>query len=210
MSGRLIIIGDGATARAAASIARRSRDPATVTVEALAPEAIATSTLDYLRAVDPATSEVFAAIGVSALNYARFDLWARLRLLGYRCATLIDPSAAIDPSAKLADNVMIGAYAVIGADVDLRSGTIVNSNACIQVGATVDRFAWIGAGVLVGADARVGAHQVLGPGVIVADGAEVAGHGEISLPGLIRGKVAFGSFITDQFQKAVRLCRVGK
>ena len=138
----LTIIGDGAIVRDAASIARRTRDPASVLVESLAPDSIATSALAFLREADQATTAVFAAIGVSALNYARFDLWARLRLLGYRCATLVDPSAAIDPSAKLADNVMIGAYAVIGADVELRSGTIVQSRACIQVGAKVDRFSW--------------------------------------------------------------------
>lgn len=201
----LIIFGSGALAREAESIARRTHDASSLILQPLAPDEISKSSLEHLAGKDPAHTHVFAAIGMSALNYARFDLWAKLRLLGFKSVALVDPTATVDPSVKLQENTLFAAGVVVGADAAIGTGTIVQANACIQGGAKVGRFSWVGGGVSIGAEASIGDNHVLGPGVVIADKAMIGGQGEISMPGLYKTAIARGTFIASEFSRPVRL-----
>jgi UDP-3-O-[3-hydroxymyristoyl] glucosamine N-acyltransferase len=203
---RLVIVGDDSIAALAQSIAARTRG-GDVSIQALPPDRIAATTLTFLSDAEPGDTEVFAAIGMSALNFARFDLWAKLRMMGYRCATLIDPNAAVDPSAVLADNVLVGAQATVGPGVKIGSGTIVHAGVHVGAHATLGKFGWLAQGVTIGASAKIGPHVVLGAGVHLADGAELGGSNEISVAGTYRGRIPYGTFIAPEFTTPVRLVR---
>ncbi|HET9337757.1 MAG TPA: hypothetical protein VFQ55_02040 [Casimicrobiaceae bacterium] len=202
---RLVVIGEAPLATLAAAIGVMERGTANVRVVELAPDRIATDTLDSLGADPPEAIDVFAAIGLSALNYARFDLWAKLRMKGYRCATLVHPRAHVDPSAVLADNVLIGPNASIESDVHVGRGTIVGAAASIGTAATIAPWCWLARGVVIGALASVGAHTVLGTGVQLADRTQFQGPGEIEVAGAYRGTFAAGTFISCLFSNPVRL-----
>jgi len=195
----LVVIGEAPLATLAAAIGVMERDAACVRVVELTPDRIAGNSLPFLDSDDPATTDVFAAIGLSALNYARFDLWAKLRFKGYRCATLVHPRASVDPSADLADNVLVGPNAVIEPDARVGRGTIVGAAASIGTGASVDPWCWVARGAMIGALAAVGAHVVLGHGVQLADRTRVPGPGELDVAGTHRGELRAGTFLSPEF-----------
>lgn len=207
-SRRLVIIGEAPLATLAAAIGVMDRGTANVRVVELTPDRIAADPLEFL-AEEPADAiDAFAAIGLSALNYARFDLWAKLRMKGYRCATLVHPRAHVDPSAVLADNVLVGPNASIESGVHVGRGTIVGAATSVGTASTIAPWCWLARGVVVGAQASVGAHTVLGTGVQLADRTQFPGPGEIDVAGAYRGTHAAGTFVSPEFRTgAARLVR---
>ena len=204
---KLIIIGDGPLLDMAVAIAERTRPSGQVKVERLAPHDIASSALAFIDSENPAAIEVFAAIGFHALNYARFDLWAKLRLRGFRAATLIDPTACVIASARLAENCFIGPCASVGSDAHLGVGTVVEAGAQIASGANVGKFVWIGANVTLGAGASVGQHTVIAPSVNIAPGVTIGAHCDIAQSGSYFNAVMDGTFISEKFSHPVRTYR---
>ena len=205
----LVVIGEAPLATLAAAIGVAERGAAAVRVVDLTPDRIASDPLDMLAGDEPASTDVFAAIGVAALNFARFDLWAKLRFKGYRCAALVHPRAIVDPGAVLGDNVLIGPGAIVEPGAKVGRGTIVGSAAVIGTGATVGPWCWLASRAIVGAGAALGPHSVLGGGVHLADRAEFPGPGEIDVAGTYRGPFAPGTFIASGFPvPGARLVRV--
>lgn len=195
----LVVVGEAPLATLAASIGIAERGKHRVRIIDLAPDRIADDSLDDLAHDDSASADVFAAIGVSALNFARYDLWARLRLKGFRCAALVHPRAFVDPSVVLGDNVLIGPGAVVEPGAKVGRGTIVGSAAVVGTGSEIGPWCWIASRAVIGAGAKVGAHTVLGSGVHLADSAEFAGPGEIDVAGTYRGRFEPGTFIASGF-----------
>jgi len=195
----LVVVGEAPLATLAASIGIADRGKDRVRIIDLAPDRIADDPLESLSHVDPASADVFAAIGVSALNFARYDLWARLRFNGFRCAALVHPRAFVDPSAVLGENALVGPGAIVEPGAKVGRGTIVGSGAVVGTGSEIGLWCWLGSRATVGTRAKVGAHSVLGSGVHLADGAEFAGPGEIDVPGTYRGRFEPGTFIAAGF-----------
>jgi hypothetical protein len=203
----LIVIGEGPLAALAASIGVAERGSEHVRIIELSPDRIADDSLDRLLQDDATSVDVFAAIGVAALNFARFDLWAKLRLKGFHCVALVHPRAFVDPSAVLGDNVLIGPGAIVEPGAKVGRGTIVGSAAVVGTGSEIGRWCWIAGRALVGAAAKVGPHTVIGSGVHLADGTDFPGPGEIDVAGTYRGRFEPGTFIAAMFPTAVHLCK---
>jgi hypothetical protein len=195
----LVVVGETPLATLAASIGVAERGKHRVRIIDLAPGSITDDSLDNLAQDDPASADVFAAIGVGALNFERFDLWTRLRLKGFRCATLVHPRAFADPSSVLADNVFIGPGAIVEPGAKLGRGTIVGSGAVVGTGAEIGPWCWLASRTVVGHGSRVGAHSVLGEGVHLADRTQFPGPGEISVAGTYGGMFASGIFLSEAF-----------
>lgn len=206
---KLVIIGDGPTLDMAVAIAERMRPAGQVVIERLAPQDIAASALACLDDRESTATEVFAAIGLHALNYARFDLWAKLRLRGFRAATLVDPSACVLSSARLAENCLIGPCASVGPNATLGVGTVVEAGAQIASGTNVGKFVWVGANATLGAGASVGPHTVIAPCVNIAPGVKIGGHCDLRALTSHTCDVASGTFVSDLFSEPVRLYRSG-
>lgn len=197
---RLVVIGEHPLATLAGAIGIMERGTANVRVVELTPDRIAADALDLLAGEPPDATDVFAAVGPSALNYARFDLWAKLRMKGYRCATLVHPRAHVDPSVVLADNVLVGPNASVESGVHVGRGTIVGAATSIGISAAIAPWCWLARGVVIGAQANVGAHTVLGTGVQLADRTHFPGPGELDVGGAYRGTYAPGTFMSPEFR----------
>ena len=205
---RLVVIGEPPLATLAGAIGVMERGTAGVRVVELSPDRIASDPLDFLHDDPAEATDVFAAIGPSALNYARFDLWAKLRMKGYRCATLVHPRAHVEPSVSLADNVLVGPNASIESEVRIGRGTIVGAATSIGTAATIAPWCWLARGVVIGAQASIGAHTALGTGVQLADRTQFPGPGEIDVAGAYRGTYPAGPFVSPEFRTAgARLVR---
>jgi len=201
----LVILGDGPTFESAIAIAKRAYPFSELRTERLMPSDIAKTTMDFLEECDSSTTSVFAAIGMHALNYARFDLWAKLRLRGARIASLIDTSAHVDPTASIGENCLIESGVSIGPNATVAAGTIIQSGASISAGAKIGKFSWIGMNSTVGAGAAVGSHVVLAAGVHVATCVQIGNQCEISSPGVYSKSVATGTFIAADFPSGARI-----
>ncbi len=194
---KLVVVGFGAALSNAVAIARGKGDRP-VTVVEVRPQEIATFTPSDLDA-NSQQDEAFAAIGPSALNFARYDLWAKLRLSGFRFATLIHPAAHVDATARVGEGALIGAGALLDSEVEVGQGTLVGAGTVLCTAAQVGKWCWLSSGVTIGAVAKVGAHTVLGVGTRVSDGAELMGYSEFDAAGLLRGQYPEGTFITAEF-----------
>jgi len=112
-------------------------------------------------------------------NLARKKIWGRLRLLGYRFAS------AIHPSAQIGRDVQIGEGTVVMANAVINPSTRVGRNAIINTGATIDHDCDVGdfvhispgahlaGGVLVGELAHIGVGASIINGVKIGKGSTV-------------------------------------
>ena len=202
---KLVVIGEPPLSALAASIGAAERGVEDVRVVDLPPDRIAASSLDFLADERPDQTDVFAAIGAAALNFARFDLWARLKLTGFRATTLVHPRATVDPSAALSENVLIAAGVVIDARARVGSGTIIGAAASIGGGCVIGSWTWIASGCVIGACSSVGGHVVIGAGTHLADRSDFSGPGEISIAGKWSGRIPPGTFISNELPGGARL-----
>ena len=200
----LVIVGDGPLIRTAESIAKRTHAYSRIDLRDLPPDQIAGADIRALVDHDPATCVVFAAIGVQALNYARFDLWAKFRFAGYRCVKLVDPNAYVDDTAELQDNCLVDIHASVAAGSHIGSGTILSSGSRVACGAMVGRFSWVGVNSTIASDTKIGPHVVLGTGVHIEAAATVGGHCEINIPGKYES-LQDGTFISHLFDTPARI-----
>lgn len=145
----------------------------------------------------------FAAVDQNALNFARLDLYARLRLNGHKFRSLQHPTAAVDPAAQIGENCWIGAHALIGAGAKLGHNTFVETAAIVLEGADVGANAWIGAAARVGTEARLGTHCVVGSGVSLASGITIGRYCSIERPGHYSTPLADRTYIDPLFENPV-------
>lgn len=147
----------------------------------------------------------FAAVDQSALNYARFDLYGRLRLGGRKFRSLVHPAAVVDATVQIGENCWIGPGAVVEDGVKLGHNTFVGTGALVLGGAELAAHAWIGAGARVGHGARIGTHTVLGADVRIAAGMTIGRHCSIESPGDYATPIADRTFVDPLFSKPVRI-----
>jgi acetyltransferase-like isoleucine patch superfamily enzyme len=205
---KLIIVGEGITLDLAVSIAERARYAQRIEVEYVASHEIAAKPLDFLGEISVESTKVFAAIGSQALNYARFDLWAKLRLRGLIVATLIDPSACVIDPFLLGENCLVGPLASIGKGVSVGAGTVVEAGARLSGMSGVGKFTWIGANATLNSSASLGDHSVLGAGTTIDTGVRIGKHCDICALTRCKQNISDGTFISDLFDQPVRLFNV--
>ncbi len=207
---RIVIVGQDPVSTLAAAIASAANGEDLVRVEPLTPDRIAGFDAARLESDPPDSTDAFAAIGLSALNFARYDLWAKLRFAGYRSATLVHPTAQVDASASLGENVLVGPHASIEPGAVIGAGTVVHAGALIGTSARIGAWCWLARGAIVGAKSVVGDHVVLGSGVQLHEFTELPGPAEIDVAGTYRGKFAPGTFVSPEFrERPARLVRAG-
>jgi UDP-3-O-[3-hydroxymyristoyl] glucosamine N-acyltransferase len=167
-------------------------------------DAIAGESLAALPAAEGGI-DVFAAVDQSALNFARFDLYGRLRLIGYKFRTLVHPSAVVDPSVQLGENCWVGPGANIGPQARLGHNTFVGAGALIESQASLGANVWAGAAARVGAGAAIGIHSVIGADVRVADGVAIGRYCSIETPGAYLQSLPDKTYIDPLFDLPVRV-----
>ena len=201
----LVIVGDGPAMELAAGIAERTRPAGSFRLVDLHTDDIGSTDLWFLADDDPARTQVFAAVGFHALNFARYDLWAKFRFKGYKAATLVHPTADIEESAKVSENCLIGPFVSIGANAKVGRATVLIGRNDIALRGNVGPFSWMARGASIGSSASVGSHVVLGENVMVCDGIAIGDYSEIAVPGTYRHPIAHGTFLSPSFDGPARM-----
>jgi UDP-3-O-[3-hydroxymyristoyl] glucosamine N-acyltransferase len=201
----LLIVGEGPAFAMAVAIATRTHREGSFRAFELRTEEINSTGLEFLADADPAATKVFAAVGFSALNFARYDLWAKFRFRGFRSEVLVHPTADVDASAEVGENCLIGPFVSIGGRAQLGRANILMGRNDVGVGGRIGSFNWMGRGAGVGASASLGSHIVIGEGVVVCDGTSIGDHSEITIAGAYRESLARGTFISTMFDKPAKM-----
>ena len=163
-----------------------------------------------LSDVDVGGAKVFVAVDGNALNYARLEVYGRLRLLGFKCDTLIHSSAIVDRSARIGENCWIGAGAIIGPGVRVGHNTFIGAATRVEFGATIGSNTWLGAGAAIGRAASVGTHTVIGDSVHIGGLVSVGRHCVVDVPGHYAASLVDGTFIDALFPVAARIYAPGR
>jgi UDP-3-O-[3-hydroxymyristoyl] glucosamine N-acyltransferase len=168
-------------------------------------DATAADVAAFLSTLNAGEVHVFAAIDQNALNHARLDAYACARLRGFKCETLIHPSAIVEPDARMGENCWIGAGALIGAGVRIGNNTFIGTGARIDPGVQLGANAWVGPGAAIGQNARVGSHCVIGTDVKIAANVVLGRHCSIDVPGAYADSLSDGTFIDALFSVPVHI-----
>lgn len=154
---------------------------------------------------DAATTHVFVAIDQNALNYARFDVYGRLRLLGFKSETFIHPSAMIETDTQFGEGCWIGAGAIIGTGVRVGNCTSIGAGARIDSGVQIGANCWVGPGAAIGRLTRLGKHCVIGADVKLRSSLTIGNHCVVDVPGNYSESLRDGTFIDQLFLAPVRI-----
>lgn len=158
-----------------------------------------------LAGLDPVQTRIFVAIDAQALNHARFDVYAKARLMGFRGDSLRHPSAIVAGNVRVGENCWIGAGAVVAHGVQIGNNTIVGDTVRIEAGARLGANGWVGAGASIGAGTTLGQHCVIGRDVRLGAGLQIGRHCAIDVPDAYAEAFVDGTFIDSLFPQPVRI-----
>jgi acetyltransferase EpsM len=98
---------------------------------------------------------------------SRVRVFDRLAAAGFKCPTVIHPTAFVEPSAELADGVQIFPHAYVGSQARLGYGVIVNTAAIVSHDCEIDDYVNLAPGSVLAGAVTVGDRSLIGMGVTV-------------------------------------------
>jgi UDP-perosamine 4-acetyltransferase len=156
---------------------------------------------DQLEALRGKVEGVLPVVGDISI---RLKLVEKCRRLGFRLATVVDPSVLMASDVRLGEGVFIsygtilltgveiGDFAFIGTGVNILHDTVIGSN-CV-----------IGGGTTIGASATVGRNVSFGVGVSVAsDGKRIGNNVKIGAGSVILNDVPDNAFVLGNPARAI-------
>ena len=203
--GSLLIVGAGSLFERALAQWRQVEPERDIRALELEVDEIAALADSALAPFPPEKFRIFAAIDSTALNFARLDLFTRLRLRGYRAATFIHPSARIDSSAQVAENCFIAEGATIGPKARIAYNCHVGAGTTIGFMAELQPSCWLDAGVLCGDRCSIGTHSIVGPGTVIGHGVKVGSHCALEVRGHHASDVPGRTYMHPLFDRPVRI-----
>lgn len=110
-----------------------------------------------------------AVIGVGGLEKPeeRYDLFEKLKNIGFRLPNIIHPKSVIEPSAILGEGNQIFAGAVIGSCAKIGHNCIINSNSTVSHDCTIGNNVHITPGAILAGTVSVGNNSIIGMGVTI-------------------------------------------
>jgi len=137
---------------------------------------------NMLEEFDHSTIEIIIAIGEPVI---RKKLFNKVKSMGIKLATLVDPSCVISDTAKLGDgvviaplsiiassvvignNVAINTHTTIGHDITIGAHSVVSSHVTVGGASTIGEETFIGLGVQTKENLSIGSEAIIGMGAIV-------------------------------------------
>lgn len=142
---------------------------------------------------DPASHDMFVAVGYSHFNQHRKRAFLAMQARGYGLPSFIHPRAyvarnvtvgpntlvhemaAIAPLARLGDNVRIGAHAVVSHHCTIGSHSYLSSSSVVCGHGDIGERCFLGANSTVRDRVRVGEGCIVGAGAYIAGDCEAGG-----------------------------------
>lgn len=115
----------------------------------------------------------FITVGSIESTDLRRKLVVRAEGIGFKFATIIDPSATISKSAVIGAGSFIGKNVVINAHAAIGSHCIINTGAIIEHECNVGDFSHISVGSILCGNMEVGSDTFIGAGSTVIQGIKI-------------------------------------
>lgn len=139
--------------------------------------------------------DIFIAVGE---NSARKKLFEKVQKAGFKCVSLIHPSAIISKSASVSgENVVVMANVVVNAKAQVEAGVILNTACVIEHECVVGAFSHISVGAKLAGNVKIGKGCFLGvnacvlPNLSIADGV-VLGAGGVAVKDITKKGIYAG------------------
>jgi len=116
---------------------------------------------DNLEVLKLSTKNFYIAIGD---NFARGDIFKKLKALGSNIVTLVHPQAIIRKSVVIGEGSYIGPGVIIDNDVKIGEACIIESGCIIQKNCKIGHAVYLSAGAKAGSRARIEDHSFVGLG----------------------------------------------
>jgi acetyltransferase EpsM len=97
----------------------------------------------------------------------RVDVFRRLHGAGFRCPTVVHPTAVIEPSAELSEAVQVMPRAYVGSEAHIGYGSIVNTAAVVSHDCQVGSYVNIAPGAIIAGAVQIGDRALVGMGVTI-------------------------------------------
>jgi sugar O-acyltransferase (sialic acid O-acetyltransferase NeuD family) len=107
------------------------------------------------------------AVGGIGDIHSRIKVSTLLVEIGFKCPTIIHPSAFVESSAKLAEGIQVFPHAYIGSETEIGFGVIVNTGSIISHDCALDDHVNISPGTMLAGGVHIGANTLVGMGVTI-------------------------------------------
>lgn len=124
---------------------------------------------------------MFVGLGSVSDTQPRRRLYESAIRVGFRAASIIDPSARISGSASLRSGVTILPSAVVNAGAEVGENAIVNTSAVIEHDCVVGAHAHVASGATLAAAVDVGEGAHIGAGAVVRQGIRIGARAVVGI-----------------------------
>ena len=121
-------------------------------------------------------NNAFITIGSIESTALRRKLVEKIEKLGFKFATIIDPSATISEHAFVGSGSFIGKNVVVNADAVVGSHCIINTGSIVEHECKVGDFTHISVGSILCGNTEIGEDSLIGEGSTIIQGIKVGSH----------------------------------
>lgn len=119
--------------------------------------------------IDKEKDKVFIGVQWNRLNKDRRMLFEKMKLLGYKFANVISPSAIIHENVKLGNNIWIADNVVIETNCIIENNTFIKTGAIIGGSTVVHNHCFIGIKALIAGGCIIGEQSFVGINATIFD-----------------------------------------
>lgn len=112
---------------------------------------------------------VFIAVGQIKSANIRFELFEKVKKIGFKLPVIISPLACISDYATIDEGTIIMNGAFVNAGVKIGKNSIINTNALIEHDVTIGDHTHISTGVIVNGNVNIGSATFIGSGSIIKE-----------------------------------------
>lgn len=133
----------------------------------------------------PADYAMLVAIGFSAVNRARADIYARCKERGYELISYVNSRATAWGDIEMGDNCFVFEENVIQPNVRIGNNVVLWSGNHVGHDSEIGDHCFIASHVVISGNVRIGPYSFLGVNATVRDGVTIAPHCVIGAGALV-------------------------
>lgn len=166
------------------------REPAEETTDAGLP--IIGTDNDLKAIYDAGIRNAFVTIGYLGKGNVRERIYNRLKQIGYRLPSIIDPSAILADKVLIEEGTFVGKRAVINANSHIGKMSIVNTGAIVEHDNEIGDFSHIAVGSVLCGNVKIGEKTLIGANATVIQGIKVGSNVIVGAGTTVRHEIESG------------------
>jgi len=145
----------------------------------------------YAQGIQQAVNAV-GGIGNLAI---RRKVFQRLSVAGFKCPTVVHPTAFVEENAELAEGVQVFPLAYVGSEVEVGYGSIINTSAVVSHECRLGEIVNISPGALLAGGVQIGDAALVGMGVTINLQVKIGAGARIGNGATVKADVPSGGIV---------------